>query len=51
MDLFNIFYFYFSSIFEFFTFRTRPSYIQLADLENRNDEEEDIKFAHTPQIY
>lgn len=44
MELFNVFYFYFSSIFEFFTFRSKPSYIQLTDLENRNEDEEEIKF-------
>jgi hypothetical protein len=49
MELLNVFYCYLSSIFEFFTFRSKPSYIQLTDLENRNDDyEEEINFSHTP---
>lgn len=40
MGLFNVFYCYLSSIFEFFTFRTKPSsYIQLTDLESPTEDE------------
>jgi hypothetical protein len=48
MSLLDILYNYFTSVFEFFTFRTKPNYMKLTDLENRCDDQEGIEFSNIP---
>jgi|LakMenEpi03Aug12_release.lakeMendotaPanAssembly.Ray.scaffolds.fasta_scaffold4883105_1 hypothetical protein len=46
MSLLDILYNYFTFVFEFFTFRTKPCYKQLTDLENRCYDQEGIEFSN-----